>query len=148
MRFTSSTLDDIEQLTEWIEHDPYHKDCLDPLWWLTGQGVLSYCIQDSRGPVFYARLDCENSFLRLHTQFAPLSEVSKLRVVKGLLWALPRMGLVAIQNECVAFIFKSTSPELIRFMERKFGFVSIGNDDYSCPIKVELDARTTSSHDS
>lgn len=134
MHFSPSTPDDIEQLTEWIKHDPYHKDCLDPSWWLTGEGVLSYCLQDSKGPTMYVRLDIDGRALRLHTQFAPLSEVSKLRVVKSLMWALPRMRPVAAQNGCNAFVFKSTSLDLIGFMERKFGFVSIGGSDYSLPI--------------
>lgn len=135
MKFTTSTIDDIEQITEWIENDPYHKDCLDPFWWLTGQGLLSYCIQDSTGPTMYVRLDLEVPYLRIHTQFAPLTEVSKTRVVKSLLWALPRMETVARNNGCTNYVFKSTSPDLIQFMFKKFGFVSIGSDDYSAPVE-------------
>jgi hypothetical protein len=136
MRFSPSTFDDIEQLTEWIKADPYHKDCLDPYWWLTGEGLLSYCLLDSQGPTMYVRLDLDGSALRIHTQFAPLQEVSKVRVVKSLLWALPRMKEVAIQNNLKDFVFKSTSPDLIQFMFKKFAFVGIGNDDYSSPIEV------------
>lgn len=135
MQFTPSTSDDIEQLTEWIAHDPYHKDCLDPFWWLTGQGVLSYCLQDGQGPTMYVRIDQDNFALRIHTQFAPLAEVSKLRVVRSLMWALPRMKTVAVMNGCNTYVFNSTSPDLIGFMEKKFKFKSVGNGDYSAPIE-------------
>ncbi len=136
MRLTPSTPDDIEQLTEWIKNDPYHKDCLDPHWWLTGgHGLLSYCLQDNQGPTMYVRLDLDMLALRIHTQFAPLAEVSKLRVVRSLMWALPRMKPVAIQNGCNAYVFNSTSPTLIEFMSRKFGFASVGGGDYSAPIE-------------
>jgi hypothetical protein len=130
MKFTPSTEQDIEQLSEWIENDPYHKDCLNPHWWLTGQGLLSYCIQDSKGPTMYVRLDVEDSSMRLHCQFAPISEVSKIRVVKSLIWALPKMKSVARHNNLQSFVYKSTSPDLIKFMQMKFGFVPVGNDDY------------------
>jgi hypothetical protein len=135
MLLSPSTPDDIEQLTEWIKNDPYHKDCLDPLWWLTGQGVLSYCIQDNRGPTMYVRIDLDMLALRIHTQFAPLAEVSKVRVVRSLLWALPRMKPVAVQNGCNSYVFNSTSPDLIEFMKKKFGFVSVGGGDYAASIE-------------
>lgn len=130
MKFTESTESDIEQLSEWIKADPYHKDCLNPYWWLTGNGgLLSYCLQDNRGPTMYVRLDKENDLLRLHTQFSPESEVSKLRVVKSLLWALPKMEVIAHENNLKGFIYKSVSPSLIDFMKKKFGFVSADSDN-------------------
>src|SRR6266850_3406080 len=117
MKLTPSTKQDIEQLTEWIKADPYHKDCQDPLWWLTGNGLLSYCIQDSKGLTMYVRLDAENGSMRLHCQFAPVSEVSKIRVIKSLLWALPKMRQVAEQNNLHSFVYRSTSLDLITFMQ-------------------------------
>lgn len=137
MKLTESTQQDIEQLTEWIKADPYHRDCLEPLWWLTGQGLLSYCIQDSKGPTMYVRLDEENGLMRLHCQFGPELEVSRIRVVKSLLWAVPKMTEFGKQEKLTGFIYKSTSSSLISFMQIKFGFTPVGsNDDYWMPFEV------------
>lgn len=130
MKLTETTMNDIEQLSEWIKADPYHKDCLDPYWWLTGQGLLTFCLQDSQGPTMFVRLDADGDLLRLHCQFAPLSEVSKHRVVKTLMWAIPKMELIAAANSLNGFVYKSTSSTLIDFMRIKFSFVPAGNDDY------------------
>lgn len=137
MKFTESIESDIEQLSLWIQNDPYHMDCLNPYWWLTGQGLLSYCLQDAKGPTMYVRLDVEDNLLRLHTQFAPESEVSKLRVVKSLLWALPKMQQIACENNLKGFIYKSSSESLIKFMKNKFGFIPAGSDDYQMLFEVE-----------
>ena len=137
MKFTESTENDIEQLSSWIKNDSYHKDCLNPYWWLTGNGLLSYCLQDNKGPAMYVRLDKENELLRLHTQFAPESEVSKLRVVKSILWAFPKMEFIALKNGLKGIIFKSSSSLLINFMKTKFGFVATSDDDYQMLFEVD-----------
>jgi hypothetical protein len=136
MKFLESTENDIEQLSEWIQNDPYHRDCLDPHWWLTGQGFLSFCVQDSKGPTMYVRLDKDGELLRLHIQFAPESEVSKLRVIKSILWGLPKIELMARAHNLKGFIFKSNSLSLINFMKNKFGFISINSDDYQMLFEV------------
>jgi hypothetical protein len=130
MKFVASTERDIGQLSRWIQNDPYHKNYIDPIWWLTGNGLLSYCLYDSKGPTMYVRLDKDGDSLRLHCQFAPASEVSKMRVAKSLLQALPRMRKVATDNGLNAFVYKSVSPDLVSFMQTVFGFVPVGNDDY------------------
>lgn len=129
MNITESTEQDIQQLTEWIQNDPYHKDCLNPTWWLTGNGLLSYCLTDSKGPTMFVRTDQENELLRLHVQFAPESEVSKLRTIKSMTWAMPVMEYFAKQNKLKGMIYKSVSPSLISFMQIKFGFTPLGHDD-------------------
>lgn len=134
MKLVPSTEQDIEQLTKWIEADPYHKDCLNPRWWLTGNALLSYRLEDSAGTTMYVRTEPDGDALRIHTQFAPESEVSKSRTVKSIIWAIPRMEVFAEMNDLHALVYKSVSPALIQFMEKKFRFVSIGNDDYRMPI--------------
>lgn len=134
MKFIESTSDDIDQLEEWIAQDPYHKDCLDPLWWLTGVegSFLCFCLQDSHGPTMYVRTDKENDLLRLHIQFGPESEVSKHRVVKSIIRGWPQLEYIRKQEQMKGFIFRSKSKSLINFMEAKFGFMTSqsGNDDY------------------
>jgi hypothetical protein len=137
MKLHESVESDIEQLSSWIIADPYHQDCLNPRWWLTGQGILSYRIEDSKGVTMYARLDSDGEFIRLHCQFAPESEVSKLRVIKSILWAIPRMEQFARSKKAKALIFNSVSPSLIEFMKTKFGFTSIGDNDYLMPLEVK-----------
>lgn len=137
MKFTESTENDIGQLSEWIKSDPYHKDSLDPLWWLTGNGLLSYCLQDSKGPTMYVRLDRDNDLLRLHCQFSPESEVSKLRAIKSIIWAIPKMEELAKREQLKGLVFKSINPLLIDFMFRKFSFVSMGNDDFVLHFEQE-----------
>lgn len=136
MKFTESTEQDIEQLSEWIENDPYHRDCLNPLWWLTGNGFLSYCLQDDKGPTMYVRIDRENGLMRLHCQFAPDKQVSKKRVIRSLTWALPKMQELAVKQGMNGFIYKSSSPLLISYMERQFGFQAVGNDDHRLLFEV------------
>ena len=137
MQLAPTTEQDTQQLINWITADPYHKDCDNPVWWFTGNGILSYKIVDSQGVTMYVRTEADNNLLRLHTQFGPDCEVSKIRVIKSLLWALPKMESVGKQFDLTGFVFKSESVSLINFMKLKFGFVSIGNDDYSKPFEQE-----------
>lgn len=130
MKLLPSTPDDIEQLTEWIKHDPYHEDMLNPVWWITGNGLLAYVIQDQKGPTMYVRVDKDQDKLRIHTQFAPETEVSKIRVIKSINFALPRMEEFAKQNNLTSLIYKSVSDSLISFMQIKFRFVPTGDNDY------------------
>ena len=128
MKFEPTVVQDIPKLSEWIQADPYHKDSMDPLWWLTGQGLLCFKVVDDEGTAFFMRVDKE-SRLRLHTQFAPESEVSKKRAAFGLVWGLPAMVSLARQEGLIGLVFESTSPSLIKFME-KHGFRSVGDNDY------------------
>jgi hypothetical protein len=132
-RFTPSTENDVQQLSEWINADCYHKDCLNPGWWITGSGFLSFCVQDSQGPTMYARVDVENDSLRLHCQFAPQSEVSRARVIKALLFAIPRMKELAKSENLSRLITQSTSEPLIGFLSR-LGFVQATHSDYVLEI--------------
>lgn len=138
MKLEPSTEKDVQQLSRWITADPYHKDCLDPVWWLTGSGLLTFCLQDDKGPVCYVRLDEENEVLiRLHTQFGPREEVSKLRLIKGMLYCFP-MVRIFCNHRYSSIVFNSVSPLLIDFMERKYGFQPVGGNDYVLPFKVSV----------
>lgn len=129
MNFEPSTIEQAGELLGWITADPYHKDCLDPFWWLTGQGFLSYKIKDDEGTTMYVRTEKEDDLLRLHVQFAPEKEVNKKRVVESMLWAIPKMELLAKHEGLKGLVYKSTNPPLIRFLERR-GFQAVGNNDH------------------
>jgi len=133
IKFTSTLPDDQPQILRWALADPYHcaKASIDgPGWWLTGQGVLSGCIEDAGGPTMYFRFDLEGELVRLHTQFAPENEVTKTRVIRVISRAIPALAFKAKQEGAKGFVFESVSPLLIRFMDR-MGFKSVENtNDY------------------
>lgn len=133
MKLTPSTEQDVEQLTEWIKADEYHNDVLNPHWWLTGNGLLSFRLEDSKGIAMYVRLDKDEDLLRMNFQFAPPDVVSKRRVARDLLWVVPKMRVIAKQNQLRALIFRSRSPNLVLFGQVAFGFVPVGNNDYKSP---------------
>jgi hypothetical protein len=127
VNFSPSIDSDLDQLKEWIDKDPYHKD--QPAdWWLTGNGYLSCALQDDKGPVFYLRFDQEGDLLRMSTQFAPESEVSRIRVAKAILKTFPKF-IESMRPKFKGIVFESISPELIGFMS-KLGFNKTNGDDY------------------
>lgn len=129
---TTTQESDLPQITEWIQADPWHRD--DPRhtaeFLLTGNGLMTFCLTDDKGPLCYVRLDDEGSVMRLATQFGPESEVAKRRLVHGLLSeGIPFIIAFGRENGYKGIIFESTSPSLIAFMD-KLGFKSVGGADY------------------
>ena len=130
-----STEKDIATLRYWmdVDIDPTHH-CADPFWWITGSegSLLCFCTQDSEGPLCYVRLDPKDSdgLIRLHTQFAPRDQVSKLRLVGAMLKCFPMVQLFCRQQSGSGIIFQSTSMSLIDFMKRKFGFEQFSQDQF------------------
>jgi hypothetical protein len=123
---------DLPQIAEWIKADPWHRDDPrhQPEFLLTGNGLMTFCLTDKEGPLCYVRLDAEGEVMRLATQFAPESEVSKRRLVHGLLSeGIPFIIAFGRESGYKGIVFESTSPSLIAFMG-KMGFKSVGGDDY------------------
>lgn len=121
---------DIPKLADWIKADPYHRDHSDPVWWLTGNGVLSGLVEDESGILGYIRFDRDGDLLRMHTQFGPREEVSKQRLVDGMLLFIPLMQTYCKTQKATGIIFESTSPSLIGFMKLKFGFEDFSQDNF------------------
>lgn len=114
-----TTETDLEQISSWTKEDEYHQnDC--PEWWLTGNGALSFRLDDEQGPVVYIRLD-EGDLYRLHCQFAPTSVVSRRRLVHGIVGILPHLVQHVREKEGKGLVFSSISPKLVRFM-KNLGF--------------------------
>lgn len=132
INFTASTEDDLQQLSEWIAHDPYHFHLGQPEWWLTGaaDSLLAFCLMDERGPLTYVRLDNEGEYVRIHTQFAPEAIVSKRRLVVGMLQTVEKLIEIYKADRKKGMIFNSVSPSLVAFMDKRLGFKAVGNDDY------------------
>jgi hypothetical protein len=131
---------DVERLLRWIALDEFHRDLpLNPYFWLTAAhgSLLAFRLDDNDGPLCYVRLDEKDSLgeIRLHTQFAPRDEVSKLRLVKGMLQCIPMVLYECRRQHAAGIIFESVSPTLIGFMSKKFGFKPAGGTDYILPLQ-------------
>lgn len=137
INFSASTADDLEQLSEWITHDPYHFHLGQPEWWLTGarDSLLAFCLMDDKGPLTYVRLDNEGEYVRIHTQFAPESVVSKRRLVVGMLACMEHL-IILYKLTQRGMIFNSVSPTLVAFMGKRLGFKAVGNSDYRLDFEV------------
>ena len=118
--FNPSTEADIPVIREWAAADIYHRNQSLPEWWITGQGLLSFCLHDNRGPVFYVRIDDpdETGYAELNVQFAPVEVVSKIRLTRAILQTLPKLIDTAKAYGSKGFIFDSESPLLVDFMSR------------------------------
>ena len=142
MKLSPTTQDDLEQIQEWIDADPYHKD--DPTWkaegLLTGRGVLAFCLSDEISPLCFVRLDAEGGMLRLATQFGPEPEVSKSRLVKGLLaTGIPAIIEFGKAKGYKGIVFESTSESLINFMKMQGFFKAAGEHDYALTFGEDTD---------
>jgi hypothetical protein len=122
--FNPSSSVDIPTIQIWTDADDYHKGQKNPEWWLTGNGLLSFALYDDNGPILFVRLDSEKEYVVLNVQFAPVSVVSKIRLVRALLEAFPKIVLLAKARGYEGILFKSDSISLIRFMGR-LGFKEI-----------------------
>ena len=135
IKFTPTTLIDVPQITEWIQADPYHRDQGRPEWWVGSGALLAFCLSDDAGPLTFVRLDREGEYVRIHTQFAPLIEVSKRRLLVGMVYAMEEL-IEIHKNKTIwdpiwkGMIFESVNPSLVAFMDKRFGFKSVGDDDY------------------
>lgn len=134
IKYDGSTVSDLPQLEEWIAHDPYHFHQGQPEWWLTGNGLLAFCLMDGRGPLCYVRLDDESGYVRIHTQFAPEAVVSKRRLLVGMNQCMTKL-IELYQSTHSGMVFNSISPSLISFMMKRFGFVLDKDDDYVLQFK-------------
>lgn len=128
--FTPTTVDDLPQLSEWIAADPYHFHQGQPEWWFGMDGsLLAFCLTDERGPLSYVRLDAEGEYVRIHTQFAPSSVVSKRRLVVGMIQALRTLSDY-YRISAKGLVFNSVNPSLIAFLDKHLGFKPVGNNDF------------------
>lgn len=128
IKFIPSTTEDAPQIQQWTDADVYHNGQHSPDWWITGNGLLSFCLCDDAGSVLYIRLD-EGEYVRISAQFAPADIVGKRRLVRAILQLLPKLVEVAKSNGSKGLIFSSESPTLIGFM-KKAGYQDTGDGDF------------------
>ncbi len=134
---------DVPLIKHWMGADPRHSLEVrnSAEWLLTGNGLLSFCVADDKGPLCFVRLDSEDDMTRAAIQFGPESEVSKRRMVVGLM----RMGLPAIirfskKEGFKGVIFESVSTSLIEFLKKNLGVCkAAGENDYSLTFGEDND---------
>jgi hypothetical protein len=128
--FTPSVITDLDQIREWIQSDEDHVNKMSADWWLTGQDCLAaFCVGDDTGPTMYIRLDAEGELARIHIQFGPESEVSKVRTAKSLLKIFPCITTLMANSGFKGIVFESKSVKLIKFFDR-LGFKHLKDNDY------------------
>jgi len=121
IKFVPTIADDQPQIREWMQSDPYHFSKLDysgPDWWLTGAegSLLSGAIDDESGPVLYYRFDSESELVRMHTQFGPVMQVSKIRVVEAVPDAIDTVSVLFKSQGFKGIVFETTHVPLMCFM--------------------------------
>jgi hypothetical protein len=144
IKITETTKNDLEQIQEWVDADPWHKhdDNNDPEYMLTGYGVLAFCLQDAKGPLAYIKLTEDGDDMRISMQFAPESVVSKKRLVLGLIKVgIPLMKGYAEGWGSKGLVFESVNPSLIGFaLNDKVGFKNVeGTNDFRFNIEEQRD---------
>lgn len=123
IKLIATVKEDISQIQEWAEADPWHHNHNQPEWWITGsEGYVAGCVQDDKGPVFYLKVEEEDENFRLHVQFAPRTEVSRKRLVMAMREVSVAL-FVFLLSKGKGIIFNSENPSLVRFMS-SMGFKS------------------------
>jgi hypothetical protein len=120
--------EDLPLLKSWIAADTWHTNTESPEWWFGG--YISFKLVDDRGIVLFVRFDREGDFVRLHTQFAPPSEVSEKRVALAISDAIPRFSECAKIDGVKGIVTESVSPKLVAFLQTRFGFKLDKGNDY------------------
>lgn len=130
INFSPAGMEDLEQLSEWIAHDPYHFHQGQPEWWLGDGALLAFCLIDDEGPLTYVRLDSEGDYVRIHTQFAPESVVSKRRLTVSMIQAVNCLTEMYRSKGAKGLVFNSINLSLVAFMSKYLKFKPVGQNDH------------------
>ena len=118
-----STQADRRHLAECLSLDAWHSGQTPEQWAACGTVTL----YDDAGPLFHLAFEDEpDSTVRIHIQFD--ERVPKRRVVAGLLDAYQKITALLARQGKRSIVFRSVSPDLIRFFGR-LGFEPLGEKD-------------------
>lgn len=141
MKLTLITPEDLPQIREWIQVDLWHRNDPDIYaeGFLSTEGLLSFCVVDDKGPLVFVRLEADGEMVRIVMQFGPESEVSKRRLIVGLIQVgIPAMKKFAESRGYKGLVFESVNPSLIAF-GYKMGFVKAERDkDYILTFEGQI----------
>lgn len=95
--------------------------------------TIALAIEDDAGPIMFIRIDpVDANIVRLHIQF---DETARRRTALALMREFPQMRYLISQSNAKYIIFDSVSQSLIKFCERRFGFVHLpDSNDYFLDI--------------
>ena len=135
-RLEPSTEEDLPTIASWckLDIDPSHHN-IQPEFFLTGCGFLTFKIVDENGTVLFVRVEGDADTAVLHLQFAPESVVAKIRLVRAMLKVFP-LVMDELNKNFLAVKFESTSTPLIRFFS-KLGFQRADGDFYRLDFPVQ-----------
>jgi hypothetical protein len=120
-RFSDYELRPIEerdraQLEAWIAADPFHRDYVQPEFFMNGGMVL----EDAEGATYFVRLE---PALRVHIQFPPAAtRYERERTMKALADGMAWLRSFCRGRGIEQLIFSSKFPPLIRFCVKRLGF--------------------------
>lgn len=131
--YRTPTEQDKPLLQEWIAADPDHSGKNMTPEFFFSEEAMSLVLTDDRGPGLFVRVDPEApGSVRLHIQFSP----NEVKSAKMLLRGWPGFAQGVWNSGVTRMVFASTSPVLIGFCKRVFGFVRVPeSDDYE--LRVE-----------
>lgn len=114
-------------IDEWITLDPAHSARGMTAKFFHQPDSLSFAIEDARGPVMFVRIDpLDACSVRMHIQF---DERERRRTVLALARAFPDVRERLHDSGTRYVFFDSVSEPLIRFCEKRFGFVRLADSD-------------------
>jgi hypothetical protein len=113
-------------IDDWIAKDPDHSaKGMTHRFFLFG---LSFAIEDERGPTMYVRLNPEHDAARIHIQF---DNDEKRRTALALVREFQLVSDLIKKAGYKRLIFDSVSEPLVRFCQKRFGFVRLADsNDY------------------
>jgi hypothetical protein len=131
LQIRPSTLEDVKHLSECLAKDPWHSTQTVEQW--ASSNPVTYL--DNEGPVFHVVFedtkDPLGGKLRLHIQFDP---DQRRRNALALIEGFPKVKQTAKDAGFTCIEFDSTSPKLVAFCTKYFGFVESSPEKYSLSI--------------
>lgn len=119
MKFSPTEVTDVPQLIDWGVPEDRTPE------WLSGNSLLlSFCLSDDQGPLLFCRYEPENGLARMYTIFGPEEEVSKKRIVMGMVAGLPIVYEFMKNKELKGIIYNTENESLVKWMSDHQGFKS------------------------
>jgi hypothetical protein len=109
---------DLPRIAQMLEHDADHMARQVKPEFFTAHD-LCFCFEDGKGPIFFVRLDPEQSSVRLHAQF---SQLQPLRTAKSFSRALQLVKDRCKQAGASRLVFDSIDADLRSFCIKRFHF--------------------------
>ena len=145
----SSRRDELELAERWTKADPEHRDTgLRGEFWLLQEaqaGIESFLVEDRFGPVLFFKLVMKSEDeAELHLLFPPFpipaGELAErnCRTMNAMLEIFPWVEKALAQRKTKAVFFISKSKSLIRFAEKRLGFVKDRVIDGECKMVRSL----------